>query len=224
MELNKVVYIHRKLTDNQPFYVGMGSPERAYSKNRSEYWHRVAQKYGLFVDVVAKNLSKEDALELEEFLIAEIGLENLCNHTSGGECPKHSEESKRKLSEAHKGKTHSEETKRKIYEAHKKFYEARKGKTLSEETKRKIYEAKKKRSDESKRKMSEAKKKRSEEIKRKLFEVLKSEKVIDISTGKVYPTIGEACKELSLNKGTICKQLRGVNKMQPYNTLRYFKK
>ena len=40
------------------------------------------------------------------------------------------EETRRKMSEAHKGKTHSEETRRKMSEA-------RKGKTLSEETRRK---------------------------------------------------------------------------------------
>jgi hypothetical protein len=61
-----------------------------------------------------------------------------------------SEETKKKLSEAHKGKTHSEESKRKMSEVNK-------GKTLSEEHKRKISEAKKGKtfSEESKRKMSE---------------------------------------------------------------------
>ena len=43
------------------------------------------------------------------------------------------EETRRKLSEARKGKTHSEETRRKMSEAHK-------GKTLSEETRRKLSE------------------------------------------------------------------------------------
>ena len=79
----------------------------------------------------------------------------------------HSEETKRKISEASKGKkhpmygkTHSEETKQKISEACK-------DKTLSEETKRKMSEVKKGKkhpmygktlSEETKRKMSEAKK------------------------------------------------------------------
>ena len=60
-----------------------------------------------------------------------------------------SEETKRKLSEAAKGKHHSEETKRKMSEA-------RKGKHFSEETKRKMSEAAKGKhfSEETKRKMS----------------------------------------------------------------------
>jgi hypothetical protein len=65
----------------------------------------------------------------------------------------HSEETKRKISEARKGKKRSDETKRKMSEA-------KKGTKRSDETKRKISEAKKgkKRSDETKRKISEAKK------------------------------------------------------------------
>jgi hypothetical protein len=56
---------------------------------------------------------------------------------------KHSEETKRKMSEAQKGKTHSEKTKRKIREANKGENHPNYGKKLSEETKRKLSEAKK---------------------------------------------------------------------------------
>ena len=70
---------------------------------------------------------------------------------------KHTEETRRKVSEASKGTHRSEETKRKMSEA-------RKGKPLSEETRRKLSEAKKgnqhslgvKHTDESKRKTSES--------------------------------------------------------------------
>ena len=54
-----------------------------------------------------------------------------------------SDETRRKLSESHKGQTHSEETRKKISEAKKSKPSNRKGVTLSEETRRKISEAKK---------------------------------------------------------------------------------
>ena len=94
----------------------------------------------------------------------------------------HSEETKQKMSEAHKGKTLSEETKQKMSavnkgkthseEARQKISEARKGKTHSEETRRKISESTKGKilSEETRRKLSESNKGKthSEETRRKL--------------------------------------------------------
>ena len=89
------------------------------------------------------------------------------------------EEDRRKMSDAAKGRVLSEETKRKMSDAHK-------GKLKSEETKRKMSDAQrgntkwlgKSHSEETKRKMSEAKKGRvfSEEHKRKLSEAAKRRK------------------------------------------------
>ena len=88
----------------------------------------------------------------------------------GGSNTEISDETRRKLSESHRGITHSDETKRKISEAHK-------GITHSDEAKRKISEAKKGRpgiphSDETKRKLSESHRgiPHSEEHKRKISE------------------------------------------------------
>lgn len=63
----------------------------------------------------------------------------------------HSEETRKKMSEAHKGKHHAEEARRKMSEAHKgkrysaearkRFSESHKGKKLSEETRRKKSDA-----------------------------------------------------------------------------------
>ena len=88
---SKVVYLHRKETDNSIFYVGMGNPYRAYAtSSRNKWWNRTYKKHGLIVDVVADNLSTEDAYELEVFLISELGrkdkgLGNLVNLDDGGE-------------------------------------------------------------------------------------------------------------------------------------------
>lgn len=81
------------------------------------------------------------------------------NSSPGGECShlgcKHSEESRKRMSEAHKGQNLSEETKRRMSESHR-------GKPFSEETKRRIAEANKKRAKdpEVRRKRSEAAKNR----------------------------------------------------------------
>ena len=71
-----------------------------------------------------------------------------------------SDEHRRKISEAKKGKHHSEETKLKIAESHKGITSWNKGKHHSEETRRKIAEALKNMSEETHRKLSEAAKRR----------------------------------------------------------------
>ena len=90
--------------------------------------------------------------ELEEHAIAkarqELGIENVYNLKSGGLNHIHSDESRRKMSEARTGKTHSEETKKKMSDAktgenHPMFGKPgiNLGKTPSDETRRKMSEA-----------------------------------------------------------------------------------
>jgi len=91
MRKDKVVYIHRNPKTLEIYYVGMGEPSRAYKKSsRNKWWKNTYAKYGRIVDVVAKDLSIEDAYELEVFLISEIGrkdkgLGSLVNLDDGGE-------------------------------------------------------------------------------------------------------------------------------------------
>ena len=86
----KVVYLHRKATDGTIFYVGMGEQDRAYNTHsRNKWWTNVYKKHDRVVDIVAKDLSIDDAYELEVFLISEIGrkdlgLGNLVNLDDGG--------------------------------------------------------------------------------------------------------------------------------------------
>ena len=96
-----------------------------------------------------------------------------------------SDETRKKMSEANKGRTFSEETRRKMSESHKnmseetrrKLSEAQKGRTCSDETRKKISDAKKgkKFSEEHRRKISEAIKGRtcSDETRRKMSEAAK---------------------------------------------------
>ena len=83
----------------------------------------------------------------EELIFLRKG-EHTALHSSGKH---HSEESKKKNSEAHKGKHLSEEAKKKLSEANK-------GHPVSEETKKKMSEAKKNISEETKKKLSKARK------------------------------------------------------------------
>ena len=69
-----------------------------------------------------------------------------------------SADTRKKLSDASKGRTVSDETKRKMSEARKGRTSPNKGKHLSEEHRRKISEANKNISDETRKKISEARK------------------------------------------------------------------
>lgn len=116
---DKVVYLHRKESDYSVYYVGMGELRRAYTKHsRNKWWKHTFKKYGLIVDIIAENLSIEDAYELEMFLIEEIGrkdkgLGNLVNLDDGGEgATGHipTENARRKLSERTSKKVINTET------------------------------------------------------------------------------------------------------------------
>ena len=93
MENNKVVYIHRKATNREVFYVGIGSPKRPYQKDTSQrnvVWHRVVKKHGYSVEVIRTGLTRQEACDIEIDLIELIGRRDkkkgtLVNLTDGGE-------------------------------------------------------------------------------------------------------------------------------------------
>ena len=195
MENNKVVYRHIRNDTNKVFYIGMGTIDRPnMGYGRSKHWNSIVKKGGKTVEVLASNLSIDDANELEMFLISEYGYENLCNKTLGGEGQRGTNH--------WLGKNHSKKTKEKCRLINL-------GRKTSDETKQKIREANlgKKRSEESKIKASKNSKNRRQ--------------VKDISTGVIYRSISYACRELGLNRNTIISQLNGRKKIQKYNTLRY---
>ena len=162
--------------------------QRQYKNDRAKgqpYLHNSIIKYSWnthtfkIIHELQETITQEELNYWETFYWQKCkdgGLE-LLNVKEPGSNGKHSVESKRKISEALKGKprtSHSEESKRKISEALK-------GKTLTEEHKRKISEANGNMSEETKRKLSEAGKgnknssghKHSEESKRKISEAKK---------------------------------------------------
>lgn len=197
-KINGKTYIgqhkYKKLDDN---YMGSGKHLKA-----------AQAKYGIEnfkKDILVFNVSKKEHIDLLEktFIAAErekVGVENCYNIADGGAdgSPakgKHwklSEETKRKISEALKGKPKSEEHKRKMSEINK-------GKHHSEESNRKRSETMKGknkgkvRTEETRKKISEANKGKhlSEEIKRRISEKLK---------GRVSPTKGKKMSEESIRK------------------------
>lgn len=125
------VYVHYRLTDNIPFYVGKGYGKRAnLIARRSAYWTNVYKKHGRRVEFVMKDLAEDEAFELEMFVIQTIKDRGivLTNFTNGGEGSsgyKASEEAKAKMSIARKGNTnalgykHTDETKKILSEKSK---------------------------------------------------------------------------------------------------------
>lgn len=138
-----VVYIHLKPHNREIFYIGIGNErQRAFRKNsRNKHWHRVFDKYGMIVDIIADGISLESAKEMEKFLIASYGVKNLCNQTLGGEGAfghKHSPESRKKMSDSLKGRITTAETRAKISaksKGHPNYL-----KCHTEETKKKLSE------------------------------------------------------------------------------------
>lgn len=89
---NAYVYRHRTLDTNHIFYIGIGIVERrCWSKNgRNKYWHNVVNKHGFKHEIIASNLNREVAKELEMFLIELYGRRDLktgqlVNMTNGGD-------------------------------------------------------------------------------------------------------------------------------------------
>ena len=193
--------------DKTPYYIGKGTGDRIYSTNRRVNPPKDKSR----VIYLKQNLTEEEAFRHEIYMIdvfgrKDLGTGILVNMTNGGEgvsgwVP--SEETKMNISVANKGKTHSEESRKKMSEAKKnmsdetrrKMSEASKGenhpnygKTLSEETKRKLSESHKNPSEESRKKMSEASKGRNK------GKILSEEHKIKISESNKGKTLSEETK------------------------------
>jgi hypothetical protein len=161
--------------DRTPYYIGKGKGNRVY-RRRDKGIKPPKDKSKILI--LKQNLTEEESFRHEVYMIAVFGRKDLGtgilhNKTNGGDGVSGavvSDETRRKMSEALKGKPRSKEIRRKISEAHKgkthseesrrNMSESQKGKTFSEETKRKLSESQKGKnhSEETRRKMSEARK------------------------------------------------------------------
>lgn len=85
------VYLHRKATSGEVFYVGKGCGNRAwFHSNRSQHWRNVAKKHGVIVSIFESGLREWAAHEIECEQIAlygrmDCGYGKLVNKSDGGE-------------------------------------------------------------------------------------------------------------------------------------------
>lgn len=121
------VYQHKIPSTGEIFYIGKGKGNRAFSKVRNKYWHKIAGKHEYVVELVKENMTEVEAFKLEEDLIKSHNPRaNICLGGGGVSGYKHGPEQLEKLSKnargrnnAFYGKSHTRESKEKIGKANK---------------------------------------------------------------------------------------------------------
>ena len=211
-KMNYKVYVH--ISPNGKRYYGITKRKvevrwnngKGYSNN--DHFYKAINKYGwdnFKHIVIARGLTEEEAKWLEVELIREWDTTNReygYNITKGGDSSSmDNEESRKKVSEANKGKKHTEEHRKKISEVMK-------GHEITEETRKRMSEAKKGKkrkpfSEEHKQKMSEARKGENNPM---------ATKVYCVELDMVFNTVTEASKFVGCNKSNISVVLRGKQK------------
>jgi hypothetical protein len=128
-----VVYRHIRLDNEETFYIGIGSIDRAFSKqNRNVIWKNIVNKTEWDVEILFEDLTWKEACEKEKEFIEMYGRKDLktgtlANRTNGGDgIGNHTEEAKRKISLSKIGRKRPDVTL------------SRTGKPLSIETKKRI--------------------------------------------------------------------------------------
>jgi hypothetical protein len=229
MDNKFIVYIHIRPDTNEPFYVGKGIPKRDKSKcGRNQYWHNIVNKNnGLFEPkILFEGLSEEEALLKEREI--ELDLKNKgyilaniaeCGVKAGTTGMKHSEESKRKISEGLKGHISPNKGKKQSKETCDKKSKSMLGKKVRLGIKD---------SDETRKKKSEAFKGRiySEESKQKKNEKLKDKNIYIfynlLNDEKFKGTRREFQDKFNLNGGRLSQLIN--NKISKYkNWIKYEK-
>ena len=230
METNYKLYLHINKIDGKRYYgiTSEKNPNRRWRNGKgypnNRYFTNAIEKHGWenFEHIILfENLTESEAHALEIEHIAKYKTKNRefgYNLTDGGESAnglKHTEETKKKMSESRKGenhplygKHHTEETKKKISESLKGNKNPNYGKPLSEETKKKLSE-----SHKGKQFTAEHKQKLSEnhpDFSGKNSPRAKS--VICITTRKIFFTTKEGANYYNIDHSTVIKCCKGKRK------------
>jgi len=217
------VYSHTRLDTGNIFYIGIGSDnffKRAHTnKNRNKHWINICNKCQIKIDILYSNITWEQACNIEQELILELGridLNNgqLVNLTSGGEgkfgfvTPI---DTKNKISNTKKGVASKLKGVSRDWHPSSESIESRRGKLIGQ-----------KRTDETKLKMSLAKKGKtfSNEHKIKMSKSRinrfnlgnhpKAKIVLNLESGIFYMCAKEAATAQNITYSTLSKQLRGT--------------
>lgn len=206
-----LVYKHTNII-NGKVYIGMTGRsmeirwKSGYPNNA--HFNRAIRQFGENAfehEVIAEQLTKDEAEALERKLIAECDSTNPQNgyniELGGNHNGKHSQSTLEKMSKAQKGRTFTKEHRNKMSESHK-------GKTLPKNVIEGIRQ----------RMMGNTYTKGitlTEEHKKKISESCKGKggkKVICINDGKIYNTITEAAKNYELKRHSVLNLCRGETK------------
>lgn len=225
-EYCKCVYVHRKATDNTIFYVGIGNKYRPKSKDRSQLWGRIADKYGYKVEVLAKGLNIELAKEIEKDLISYYGRINnktgvLANLTNGGE--------------GQKGRVVSKKTRQRIRET-KINNGMRGGYDVVDKSTGEIYQSLRQACSELNLKEGtiysqlNGLRKRSDcntlyyldESKNKSKKDTRANEVINIVSGEKYKTIKDAALYLGISVSTLSQHLTKFRFKEELKNIQYY--
>jgi len=182
--------------DKTPYYIGKGTGKRIYSTNRKVKPPKDKSK----IIYLKKNLTEEEAFKHEIYMIAVLGRKDLGtgilrNLTDGGDGTSGaviSEETRKKIGDARKGKKSPNYGKNHSKEARQRMSESSKGKTASEETKQRMSEAQKGAKNPNYGKIA------SEETK---------EKISKANKGKKNPNYGKIASEETRQK--MSKAIKG---------------
>lgn len=147
-------YVYQYLREDQtPYYIGKGRGSRAYTSHKRTNGTDLVPEDFSRIQILADNLTEYDAYQMEIALIKQYGRKDigtgiLRNMTDGGDgAPgrvyKHSEESKKKISKAHMGKTFNEITRAKMSLAKSKENHPFHGKLHTEDAKARMSAARK---------------------------------------------------------------------------------
>lgn len=239
-------YIYRHITPSgKVFYIGKGKIgdkhmnsknnrifyTRAYSlQNRNIFWHNTVNKYGYEVQIITKNLTSEEAFEIEIDLISWYGRKDLkqgdlVNQTNGGEGRTGmTEEERQNIRDRVSGensffygkpKTQAQiEARQKMKGENHPLYGTKRPLHVIEAIRQ--AQTGRKHSQESKNKKAETVRKNKSNIGERHPQ---SKKVYNIDTGEIYSCIREAAEENNIKVTTLKWNLSGKLKNNKYPLL-----